>query len=436
MCKLSIVVPTRNRPEQLEMLLSSLALQENNNFEVIVSDNSDSSTQEGLVKSYKKDHFRYIRPEKMLGMCDHWDFAISYAKGEYVTILIDKYILFPSAVNQIIAELTKNQDLDILSWLYEGVIPENPSNFTDMKNHKVSYKPEYLSGNPLVFDAKEELHRRRLNSSAHRSAHGPLYFRGKICSGVYSRSLLNKIISIYGRIFPPASPDFTSCTLALSIASHCRDMNKVIGQFGGYDGNGAKGSSHINFLIEFLKDNNCFIDFEKLPIPGLYASGDNWVGLDLYVDQSILAQSRPNYEDFGWLNLFKNIRISVDAMRFNDDGEKESQLKLLYSAEESYFCGQSLSCMVNAPGYIEEGDLIKPKLQTTNDHNNLWRLVKETIKKLPFAIPLYEYWRKRYSKSVLWVNRMEAYEIGSKFHQSNELWSVFRDRYAKSTVKS
>jgi hypothetical protein len=350
--------------------------------------------------------------------------------------LIDKYVLFPTAVNQIIDELTKYPKLDVLSWIYEGVIPENPSSLVDMKNHKVSYKPEYLSGEPLSFDSKEELRRRRLNSSYHRSVHGALYFRGKICSGVYSKNLLCKIMSKYGRIFPPHSPDFTSCTLALSLATHCRDMNKVIGQFGGYDGNGALVASSISSQVNFLKENNCFIHVDKLPIPGLYASIDNWVGLDLYVDQSLLTKSRPNFEDYGWLNLFKNIRTCVGVMKFNDDNEKEAQLKLLYSAEEGYFSAQSSSCMVNASGYIEASDLIKQKFQTNNGHINLWRLVKETIKKLPFTISLYEYWRKRYSKSVLWVNRMEAYEIGSKFHQTNELWAVFREHHTKSTIKS
>lgn len=416
MYKLSIVVPTKDRPEQLSMLLTSLATQKAEDFEVVVSDNSIIETQEDLVASFKRSNFRYVRPTSHLAMCDHWEFAVNHARGEYVSILIDKYMLFPFAVSEILNCLSRNSSLDILSWLYEGVHPENPSNFKNMRDHKVSYKPEYEDGKLLEFNPKNEMERRRSNSSYHRSEHGPLYFRGKICSGAYSLNLLKEIRLQYGRVFPPFAPDFTSCTLGLSLAKKCIDMNRVLGQFGGYDGNGAATSSDINSLNLFLRENDAHQNIDLLPIPKLYASVDNWVALDLYANR--LVGTPPSFENLGWSNLFRHIRISIMSMKFSSHQEKESQLELLNKAEKQYkktaqlkWGIKPLSCDLACRNGLKKTSVLN--------------LIKKLIKKLPFAMPVYLYLNKRLSRSVVWANRMEVFHIASEFHSGENSWSQF-----------
>ena len=87
----SIIIPTRNRQETLPYaLLTCLNQVDFEDYEIIISDNSDNR-----IISYKAIEFclnekiRYIYPPHIMSMTDHWEFALNFARGEYVTYLGD-----------------------------------------------------------------------------------------------------------------------------------------------------------------------------------------------------------------------------------------------------------------------------------------------------------------------------------------------------------
>ncbi len=85
--KYSIIIPTLNSLNYLKDAINSVIKQNFNDYELIISDNhSDDETYE-YVKSLNHKNIILIQPQTRLPMPEHWDFAISSAKGEWLTAL-------------------------------------------------------------------------------------------------------------------------------------------------------------------------------------------------------------------------------------------------------------------------------------------------------------------------------------------------------------
>lgn len=87
--KFSIVVPTRDREATLRFTLQTCEHQDFDDYEIVVSDNSTTTATRELVESIATPRIRYVRPPEPMAMSDHWDFAISQAKGEFITVIGD-----------------------------------------------------------------------------------------------------------------------------------------------------------------------------------------------------------------------------------------------------------------------------------------------------------------------------------------------------------
>ena len=109
----SVIVPTRNRPQQLANTLVPLSRQTLTDFEIILSDNSDSkhtqATKE-IVEAISKKHnlqIRIIRPPTALNMTNHWNFAINKANGQYLGVVTDRMTLLPTTLENVLTVLQK-----------------------------------------------------------------------------------------------------------------------------------------------------------------------------------------------------------------------------------------------------------------------------------------------------------------------------------------
>ncbi len=105
---LSVLVPTRNRPDQLSSLLAILERCKSDQIEFLVSDNSDLplnlTSANGAVK--------FFRPTSFLNMTDHWNFLASKATGKYLTFVGDDDALLPGNLEALVNFLgTTNADL-------------------------------------------------------------------------------------------------------------------------------------------------------------------------------------------------------------------------------------------------------------------------------------------------------------------------------------
>jgi len=87
--KLSIIVPTRNGERYIEETIRSITDQLYYSVEIIVSINKSKDNTKEVVKKIKDERVRVIEPPYSLSMTKHYEFCISQAVGEWVTIIGD-----------------------------------------------------------------------------------------------------------------------------------------------------------------------------------------------------------------------------------------------------------------------------------------------------------------------------------------------------------
>ena len=107
--RFSIVIPTRERAETLHYTLLSCLDQDFEDYEIIVHDNCSSSETRATVERHQSTRIRYYRSETPLAMTDSWERALSFATGEYVSIIGDDDALLVHGLKTLDQFLTKHQ---------------------------------------------------------------------------------------------------------------------------------------------------------------------------------------------------------------------------------------------------------------------------------------------------------------------------------------
>ncbi len=117
MPKFSVVVPTRDRPDVLPQCLSSLDAQRFDDVEFIVFDNGDEASAAQIADDFRKEdpRFRYFRAPRPLCLRDSWEWAVTAADGQYVTVLGDDDALLPWALAEA-DRLTKDLPGALVAW--------------------------------------------------------------------------------------------------------------------------------------------------------------------------------------------------------------------------------------------------------------------------------------------------------------------------------
>ena len=124
--RFSVVIPTRDRPGLLTKAIKSVLNQTYENFQLIVSDNPVHQNSKQVVESFNDPRIEYVRAPGEINMHDHWEFAVSHAKGDYVIILIDKNLLKATALEQIY-RLSQTYPSEIYSWAMDTHVLDRES---------------------------------------------------------------------------------------------------------------------------------------------------------------------------------------------------------------------------------------------------------------------------------------------------------------------
>ena len=115
MPKVSIIVPVYNVEKYIEKCLESLVNQTLEDIEIIIVNDGSKDNSKEIVKQYLEKY-----PEKMVylekengGLSDARNFAIPYAKGEYVAFLdSDDYVELN--MYEDMYKIAKNEDSDMV----------------------------------------------------------------------------------------------------------------------------------------------------------------------------------------------------------------------------------------------------------------------------------------------------------------------------------
>lgn len=96
----SIVIPTRNRAALLRDALRCATAQTFDDYEIVVSNNDSTDDTESVIAEFAGPRVRSVRTDKSLPMPDHWEFALTHARGRYVTYLCDDDAVTPNILER------------------------------------------------------------------------------------------------------------------------------------------------------------------------------------------------------------------------------------------------------------------------------------------------------------------------------------------------
>src|SRR5919205_661300 len=116
---ISVVIPTRNRAHLVRDAIQSVLWQGFDDYELIVSDNCSADGTAEAVREAGGGRARYVRPDRVLSMPDHWEFALEQAQGRFVAYLCDDDVWAPGALARV-AEVLLSSRTD-LAVIYSGL---------------------------------------------------------------------------------------------------------------------------------------------------------------------------------------------------------------------------------------------------------------------------------------------------------------------------
>jgi len=276
---ISIILPTRDRSSLVPIVLTFIQQQSYTNFEVIISDNGTSDLCHDVVKPFLSDtRFRYKRAPFSMDMCTHWDFAIEDARGDYLTIFCEKFMLRPDALAWIAKEVSQSQP-DVLTWQFDIFDANEQTSDNQLLGY---YHPLVKPGHSFHYSASDELARRfsfayPIFSRCHRNKDS----YGKIYSGCVSSQIIHRVKQKFGRVFHPFSPDFTSMVAILNESHTCVDINQSLMMLLNLDGtsNGEKTRVSLAASMRFFESFGIELTqyFSSLPIENY------WIGHNVMV---------------------------------------------------------------------------------------------------------------------------------------------------------
>ncbi|EJI1576277.1 TPA: glycosyltransferase family 2 protein, partial [Escherichia coli] len=214
MIKLSILIPTKNRSEYLDDVLSSLLTWKRDDFEVIIQDNSDDLKTHNVVEKYRYDHrVKYFYVKEHLSVIDNFEYAVKNSSGKIITAIGDDDGILP-IVMDVADWMLKNSVEAVLTNKAEYVWPDLISKYnSNYNNSKLKFNKNYSYDYKKINCIDEFLQVCRHGGTS--MGRLPRIYYGLVC-----RESLDHVFNLTGQYFPGPSPDMANAaSLSLVIKS-------------------------------------------------------------------------------------------------------------------------------------------------------------------------------------------------------------------------
>lgn len=99
--KITVIVPTRERPDTLFHCVRTLVAQDYQNAVFIISDNFSQDTTRAVVDSFNDPRIRYVNTGKRVSMSHNWEFALGHVTDGWVTFLGDDDGILPGGLSKV-----------------------------------------------------------------------------------------------------------------------------------------------------------------------------------------------------------------------------------------------------------------------------------------------------------------------------------------------
>lgn len=98
--KVSIIIPTRRRPDTLAKAVLTAVNQTHRNIEVIVSNNGNTAETRAVVQAIGDPRVRCVEPPRPLSMSHNFEFGMDHATGDWLVLIGDDDGILPSGVER------------------------------------------------------------------------------------------------------------------------------------------------------------------------------------------------------------------------------------------------------------------------------------------------------------------------------------------------
>lgn len=276
---LTIVLPTRDRPDLVESCLRTIVRQDLRNVEVIVSDNGICYSCEGVVKKYAGYGIKYKHTDGDYPLKGSFEFATGLAKGDWVIVLEDKDLLHTDALKKIKKILIERAP-DILNY---------PTNLFEPFN----IDKDIFSG--ILVAPKKTKELREIQTENALATHFQCddlflsvknkFSYGSILGGAYKKELIEKIKRSHdsGMLYDGAVPDRYLTIEALYHAKKVMFIDDDIVTFNVCHRNTWKlnvNKTREEIIRPFKNSRNGCVNVDKLVIPDVYTSLSNILATD------------------------------------------------------------------------------------------------------------------------------------------------------------
>lgn len=217
---LSICIPTKNRQYYCKHAIDTILKNPQDDFELIIQDNSDEDTLSAFVSNIKDTRLKYFYTKEPMASNDNMSLSIERSSGDYVCMIGDDDTILPG-IFEAVSYMKKNS-LDSLcpAYLPSYMWPKNTSK-TD--GTLLVSRKKYINEFQVV-DIKLKL--TKLFESG--VIDYQQYQLPRVYHGVIKREVLNKIYNRVGSYFRGLSPDIYSTVALSSLVSKHLVMNKAI----------------------------------------------------------------------------------------------------------------------------------------------------------------------------------------------------------------
>jgi len=207
----SVLLPTRNRADLLAQAIASVRSQDEDDWEIIVSDNASVDDVKGLVDGIADPRIVYLRSDTPLPVTANWNRALEASRGRHVIMLGDDDGLVPGFFRRMRDVLSLLGDPDLVffgayHFAWPGVMPGAPEGVM----YDVTPMHSFLRDRPgpgLVPQAE-----------AHAAARAALDMRAlygfNMQYFLFRRDLLDRLRQ-FGDVFRGPYPDFYAANMAL-----------------------------------------------------------------------------------------------------------------------------------------------------------------------------------------------------------------------------
>ncbi len=109
----SICIPTYNRPELLQRAVRSCLAQTLGDFEIIITDNSDTNASREVVARLADSRISYFKNESNIGPWANGNRVADLASGKYIKFLMDDDLLKPECLARMVEALERQPSAGI-----------------------------------------------------------------------------------------------------------------------------------------------------------------------------------------------------------------------------------------------------------------------------------------------------------------------------------